>query len=136
MTVIVCVSEGGGMLFLGRRVSKDARVIENVGQLVGDGALFVSEYTEKLFSDSALSVIVATDPLKTAGKGDFVFAEQGGISAYSEKIERLVIYRWNRRYPFDTALDLDPASAGLVRRESIDIVGRSHEKITREIYER
>ena len=43
MTVIICVSDGGGMLFCGRRVSRDSAVISDVSSLCGDGVLFVGE---------------------------------------------------------------------------------------------
>ena len=62
--------------------------------------------------------------------------ENHSINPYSEKVEALILYRWNRRYPFDRTLDFDPAENGLMLREVTEFVGYSHEKITKEIYEK
>ena len=134
MTVIVCLSEGGGMTFNKRRQSRDEKVIENVEQQVSDGALFISEFSLSLFSESDVSVIAVSDPLSAAGAGDFVFLEDRGVCEYSSKIRRLIIYRWNRRYPTDMKLDIEPEDIGLTLSELIEFAGKSHEKITREIW--
>ena len=134
MTVIVCVSDGGGMLFGGRRVSRDRCVLEDIARLCDGGALFVGDISEPLFSESDASVISVTDPLSSADTGDFVFIEDWSLSEYASKIAKLIIYRWNRKYPFDFSLDLDPRAAGMTLLESIDLKGKSHEKITREIW--
>ncbi len=134
MTVIACVSEDGGMLFGGRRVSRDVRVVEDIAKLCAGGALFVGDISESLFSESDASVISVSDPLSSAGTGDFVFIEDKNLSEYKEKISTLVIYRWNRKYPCDFRLDIDPRAAGMTLSESIDFKGKAHEKITREIW--
>ena len=134
MTVIVCVSEDGGMLFGGRRISRDRRVVEDITKLCDGGALFVGDISESLFSESDASVISVSDPLSSAGKEDFVFVENETLSEYKDKISTLVIYRWNRKYPFDFSLDLRPADVGMTLSESLDFKGFAHEKITREIW--
>ena len=135
MTVIVCVCDGGGMLFSKRRVSRDKKVIEDVVS-ISDGVLFATEYSAKLFFESDASVIVADNPLALAGEGDFAFVEEHKISDFSQKISQLVIYRWNRKYPFDFSLDASPEGMGFVLAESCDFAGNAHEKITREIWKR
>ena len=134
MTVIVCVSDGGGMTFAKRRLSRDRAVTEDIVKISGDGALFVSEYSESLFSESDVSLIVASNPLASAGCGDFVFVEDRGLSEHKKKIDALVIYRWNRKYPFDLKLDLEPTAEGMILSEMSEFAGNSHEKITREIW--
>ena len=52
---------------------------------------------------------------------------------YIDKIERLVLYCWNRDYPFDQSLDLDLAKWRLTG--SSELVGTSH-TITKFVYER
>lgn len=136
MTVTVCVSDGGGMMFNKRRQSKDAEVIRDIEKLVSDGILFISDFSAPLFSDCEISAIAVSDPLDSAGKGDFAFVEDRSLSAYKEKISRLVIYRWNRKYPTDFYLDTDPEKEGMELVNTLDFVGKSHEKITREIWER
>ena len=136
MTVIVCISDGGGMLFNNRRQSKDSLLIENVSLLVGDGTLYVSSFSERLFENSSLCTIVASDPLKTADREDFVFVENLLLLEYKEKIDRLVIYKWNRLYPFDFRLDINPQKEGMKLCDVLEFEGSSHKKITREIWER
>ena len=134
MTVIVCLSDGGGMMFNKRRQSRDRAVIQDIENLVCDGALFISEFSLSLFSESNLSVIAVTDPISAASHGDFVFVEDRGVGEYSGKIEKLVIYRWNRKYPTDLKFDIDPDAAGMKLADALEFAGKSHEKITREIW--
>ncbi len=134
MTVIVCLSDGGGMTFNKRRQSRDRAVIENIEGLVADEAFFISEFSLELFSESSLSVIAVSNPLSSATLKDFVFLEDRGVGEYRGKVERLVIYRWNRKYPTDLRFDIDPATEGMKLSEIIEFSGKSHEKITREIW--
>ncbi len=134
MTVIVCLSDGGGMLFGGRRTSRDKAVVADISKMCDGGALFVGGISEALFTESDASVISVTDPLASADDGDFAFVEDRHLSPYKDKISELVIYRWNRKYPFDFSLDLTPKDIGMRLFESVDFKGNSHEKITREIW--
>ena len=136
MTVIACISDGGGMTFFGKRVSRDKAVVADVDALSRDGALFVSLYSEGLFSECGVSVIAVTDPFTSAGTGDYVFIEDKSISEHLEKISTLVLYRWNRKYPFDRSLGFEPSECGFTLSSSVDFKGNAHEKITKEIYKR
>lgn len=134
MTAIVCVSDGGGVLFSRRRLSKDRAVTEDIVRLSAGGVLFVSEYSEPLFSDSDASIIVVSNPLKSAGDGDFAFVEDVSLAEHKGKICELVIYRWNRKYLFDTSLDINPEREGMALYQSYEFKGKSHDRITREIW--
>ena len=136
MNVIVCVSDGGGMLFAKRRLSRDAAVISDVEKTVGGGALFVTDYSAKLFENTALGAVRAENPLSEASAGDYVFLEEKGISDFKEDVESLIIYRWNRKYPFDFSLDINPLQCGFSLVSTVDFKGSSHDKITKEIYEK
>ena len=136
MKVIACVSDGGGLLFGGRRLSRDAAVISDIDKLTAGEAIFLSDYSYALFEKSEVSAICVSDPAASAKDGDFVFFEATGLAAYKDGIESLIIYRWNRKYPFDTKLDFDPEKEGMTLSERIEFSGKSHEKITREIWER
>jgi len=46
----------------------------------------------------------------------------------------VVCYRWNRHYPADQYFDIDLSAMGFALSESEDFPGKSHEKITREVY--
>ena len=112
MTAIVCVDEAWGMAFHGRRQSRDravcARILEDA----------------------------AEDFLAQAGPGELCFVEEPPLLPWLDRLEGLVLYRWNRRYPADAWLDVRPGPPGwtLARREEFS--GHSHERITKEVYTR
>ncbi len=136
MTAVVCIADGGGMTFNKRRVSRDKAVIKDLEVIACDEVLFVSEYSERLFSDSTLSLIAVSDPLESAKDGDIAFIENISLHPHRKKITRLIIYKWNRAYPCDFSLDIDPRVEKMRLLSSIDFVGNTHEKITREIWSR
>ena len=51
-----------------------------------------------------------------------------------DRIEEVIVYKWNRRYPTDTYFDLDLAALGFRLASSEEFAGYSHEKITKETY--
>lgn len=136
MTVFLCIDDRGGMIFNNRRQSRDRALIDDVIDSSDGGILYVSDFSEDLFSTSGTSVICVPDPLYAASDKAFVFLEVPPILPYANKIDRLVIYKWNRSYPFDRALDVSPEEIGLTLSEVGEFVGTSHEKITKEVYTR
>ena len=136
MTVFVCVDDLGGMTFFGKRQSRDSALIKDLAKHTEDGVLYISDFSERLFEDSEASVISVPSPLESAGDDGYAFVENLPIAPHKKKINRLVIYKWNRRYPSDKKLDITPDELGMKLKESYDFVGTSHEKITKEIYER
>ena len=60
--------------------------------------------------------------------------ENQQITPYADKIEQIILYKWNRKYPADFKLDLELRNWELI--EVLEFVGSSHERITREIYQR
>ena len=64
---------------------------------------------------------------------DFVCDENSTIP-YENEIKKLIIFKWNRVYPADQHLDIDPEKMTKVQEE--EFVGFSHEKITMEVYEK
>ena len=81
-------------------------------------------------------LLVAEDFLDRAQAGDFCFVEDRSPAPWLDRLEGLVLYRWNRRYPADAWLDVRPGPPGwtLARREEFS--GHSHERITKEVYTR
>ena len=134
MTVIVCIDDRGGMLFNKRRVSRDCLVIADIEKEVGDGILYISDFSEALFVESDISALSVSEPLSAAGKGDFVFIENFGLKDKIKQIEKLIIYKWNRRYPSDFSLDINPDESEFYIISTSDFKGHSHDKITKEIY--
>jgi hypothetical protein len=50
------------------------------------------------------------------------------------KIEKIIVFWWNRHYPSDRKFDLDLSKWNKVSEE--EFAGYSHEKITKEVYEK
>ena len=134
MTVFVCIDDRGGMLFMKRRLSKDREVTADIAKTVDDGILYISDFSESLFLESDVSGMSVSNPLVSAGDGDFVFIENLALKEFMQKTERLIIYKWNRKYPYDFSLDVTPEECGFHLAESYDFKGYSHDKITKEIY--
>ena len=132
MIVAVTVDDGGGVLFNGRRQSRDSVLNARILSLCG-GTLYVSPYTEKLFADQTGVRILADERfLEIAAPGDFCFSEGAPLVPYQNRIEKLIVYRWNRAYPSDRKLDLDVSAWKKV--SETEFAGSSHEKITEEVY--
>ena len=55
-----------------------------------------------------------------------------GRAPFAGRVERVVLYRWDRAYPADLYWDLSLEGWTLARRE--EFPGFSHEIITKEVY--
>ena len=134
MTVAVCISEGGGMLFNKRRQSKDKNATEDMLKQAGEKKILISEFSLPVFSEHPSRVITVSDPIAEAEEDSFVFIENCKISELKSKIKQIYIYKWNRKYPFDFKLDFVPSEEGMHLAETVEFAGSSHEKITRELW--
>lgn len=132
MTVFVVLDENNGMIFNNRRQSRDSKVVERIKAMVEGRRLYMDSYSAKLFED--FEVIVDDNFLEKMTEEDFCFVEKAYLKEYDEKIKRLVVFRWNRIYPFDKVLDIGFEERTL--EESYDFEGTSHEKITCEVWVR
>lgn len=137
MKAIVCIDDGGGMTFNRRRQSRDGVLLDDVAKMVENSRtrLLAASFSEKLLTSHLLWPLVIDDEmLKNANDGDFCFVENLALLPYIEKIDTLIIYRWNRKYPSDFNFDVNPEKNGFSLTETTEFVGSSHEKITKEIY--
>lgn len=134
MIAVVCVDERNGMLFNGRRVSRDRLVCEDILHSCS-GYLWMEPYSASLFAQMPQEQLrVETQFLEKAEDGAWCFVEREPLSPYLQKLEQIVIYHWNRHYPADTYLDISLKDWTLVSTE--EFAGYSHPKITKEIYRR
>lgn len=136
MKVIVCLDDTHGMIFNNRRQSRDRRVIDDILTTVGNERLYISGFSEKLFAERTEVYSVSENMLSEAEGADYCFVENIPLAPYASRIEELVIYRWNRRYPADTYFDIDLEKEGFALVSTMDFEGYSHEKITKEIFKR
>ena len=137
MIIIACVDERNGMMFNRRRQSRDSAVCGDILRECGGKKLYMYKYSGKLFGDvEEKNIRISEDFLKEAEEEDFCFIEDIQISGFENKIRTVILYQWNRRYPADRyfLLDLSDGSWELQRTE--ELKGSSHEKITKEVYER
>lgn len=135
MMVIVPVDDRGGMLFNRRRQSRDRILCGKIQEWASDKTLWMNKYSRKLFQEmSGVAVMVEEDFLRKAGSGDICFVETDSLTPYKNKIETLVLCRWNRHYPADMYLDIDVTGPEWERVKTEEFPGSSHEKITVEIY--
>lgn len=133
MKAIVCLDKSKGMLFNNRRLSRDDELCNKVSSLVGDGQLYLNDYSAKIF-EGKCALAVSDDFSEKAGENDFCFYENTAVPA--DKITELYIFWWNRDYPADTYFDFEPKDSGFKRVKKEDFAGTSHKKITLEIFRR
>lgn len=136
MRVIVCLDDRLGLAFNRRRQSRDRKVTEDILALTEGGKLYVTPYTAKLFEGCNRSLCLSERPLWDTPSDGWCFVELESPRDRLKDAKMLVIYRWNRHYPSDIVLEDTPESLGFTLKESREFEGFSHEKITREIYER
>ena len=129
MTLYICLDDRNGLRFNRRRQSRDSAVLEDIrGSLTGP--LCIDAFSEKLIREAEIPYVLL--PEET---GDF-FAEDVPPEELLARTEKIVIYRWNRHYPSDVKWEPDLAAMGFALGETTEFPGTSHEKITREVYER
>lgn len=133
MNIIVCIDDEYGMLFNHRRQSRDRLLRERILMLTKGKKLWMNLYSAKQFEEEcAENMFVDEDFLHNAGNGDYCFVETEDITKYVSKIEKIVLYRWNRRYPSDFKFALDLYDWTM--ESTFEFAGSSHEKITEDIY--
>lgn len=132
MNIILCLDDKNGILFNNRRQSRDVLVIDRILQVAENKTLLMNEYSSKIFPND--KIIVNNNFLEIAKSGDYCFIENVDIGEYKDKIEKIIIYRWNRVYPADKKID-----SSLIENKklitSYEFKGNSHEKITEDIYD-
>lgn len=135
MKIFVCIDDGGGTLFGGKRQSRDRLLIEDVRRTATGGRLIIHPFSESLFKKEG-GYLLADEPFAVAKAEDYCFVEHLSLSPVKDEIDTLYIYKWNRRYPASTYLDVTPTACGMRLVSTKELVGSSHEKITKETYKR
>lgn len=128
ITVAVCLDDEGGMTFFGRRQSRDRVLIDELCNST-DGQIYINEFSRILFKDHTDRVTVSDNPLDNCPDGGLAFIENLPLLPHIDRISRLIVYKWNRLYPYDVRIDLNLGDFGVLSHG--DFVGSSHEKITK-----
>ena len=151
MIVAVCVDDKNGMMFNKRRQSQDRIQRQHLRKLAEGRMIWMNSYSAVLFlKDSEQltaglesgaqeafaqpNICVDEDFLDRAGENEICFVENQSVLEYTEKIEGVILYKWNRVYPSDRFFDLDLSGEEWKLTESEEFEGSSHEKITMEFY--
>ena len=135
MKVIVAIDERNGMMFNKRRQSQDVKLREYLLQLTQGSNLFLNEYSFKQFKNENVSTLIVDNDFLEKANGEFCFVENQALLPYLNKISTVYLCKWNRDYPSDMKFDID-LTTGFKLKSAVDIVGKSHEKITIEEWQK
>ncbi|MCI5911420.1 MAG: ribonuclease Z [Oscillospiraceae bacterium] len=131
MDLIVCLDDDDGMKFNHRRQSRDQKVINDILNNLEGQKLYSDEESRILFPKNRLDIVYVSDLTDIEG---YFFAESTSNIPEEKNIDNLIIYKWNRRYPSDEKFPIPYHEWKMI--SSVEFVGKSHEKITKEIYKR
>ena len=136
MILIAALDDKNGMMFNHRRQSQDSLLRAHILNRTADSALWMNAYSARQFGACAENppVHVSEFFLTEADDGAYCFVENVDITPCIDRIEKIIIYRWNRVYPRDQVFPLDLSRWKLTA--AMDFAGSSHEKITEEVYEK
>lgn len=133
MNIIVCVEDNNGMMFNKRRVSQDVEVRNDIYKNLYGKTLIMNSYSFKMFEkDGSNANIKVDENLPIDDNMNFQFIENVKLSKFEQKIDNLVVYYWNRKYPNDFKFDIDISKWKLV--SEVEFIGKSHEKITKKVF--
>lgn len=132
MILIVCLDDRNGMCFNHRRQSQDRLLRERVLEETAGATLWMTAYSARQFAPLPPHIQVAEDPLDRAGPGEFCFVETADPAPWQDRLEQVLLYRWNRVYPADVRSTLDLSGFRLDRQR--EFAGSSHPTITEERY--
>ena len=133
MIAIICLDDKNGYLFNNRRQSQDRILRAKLIEMACGSKLWMNAYSQRQF-ENEMSPVISVDedfPL-TAGEGDACFFENISPGDYRERVEEIIVVKWNRVYPSDRKFDIKSTSYTMEASEEIQ--GSSHEKITIERY--
>ena len=90
---------------------------------------------QQLIEEGTAQIQEAEDFLEKAGEKDYCFVENLEIENFRDKIEKIILCKWNRKYPGDFFFTIDVNDGSWKLKGVEEFSGSSHEKITLEVYE-
>lgn len=131
MQVIITVENRNGMLFNHRRVSRDQKISERILAYCKEKKLWMNAYSAKLFENNP-QIRVSETFLEQ--KDAICFVEDQDVTPYLPEIDTIILFHWNRDYPADFFFTVDLSEWNRIHQE--EFAGKSHEKITMEVYKK
>lgn len=136
MKIIVAIDDDLGMMFNHRRQSQDSKLREKILELSKESTLWMNAYSRKQFADDLDNIRVSETFLTDAKDGEYCFVENSTIAEYASKIEEIILFQWNRRYPGDIHLDFLPENNNMTCTKNEEFQGNSHDKISMGVWVR
>lgn len=134
MILISCVDDRFGMSFNHRRLSRDKIVVDYILKMAEGHTLRMNEYSSSLFEGAAIKV--DPDFMVHAGSNDICFVEDISVIPYESEVSTIVLFFWNRKYPYDLCFDIPLECNGWAIIDTEELIGHSHEKITKKVFTR
>lgn len=131
MQVIITVENRNGMLFNHRRVSRDQKVSERILAYCKEKKLWMNAYSAKLFENNPQ---ICVSEMFLEQKDAICFVEDQDVTPYLPEIDTIILFHWNRDYPADFFFTVDLSEWNRIHQE--EFAGKSHEKITMEVYKK
>ena len=133
MILIAAADDSYGMMFNHRRQSQDRVLRQRMLELTAGHTLWMNAYSTKQFAkDTAPNIRISEAFLDEAHTGEYCFIEDMAALPYEAKVEKIVLYRWNRAYPGDFYFDIPLEAHGWKSVQATDFPGSSHACITEE----
>lgn len=135
MILIACVDERNGMLFNNRRQSRDKTLTFHILEKTKNNKLWITNFSQDIFDISENpNIIIDDDFISKIDKDDYCFIENIDVNAFVDKVDKIILYNWNRHYPADKYFNII-LNDWVVDSEE-EFSGSSHDKITEKIYVR
>ena len=131
MELVFVVDDHGGIEFNSRRQSRDRGLIRDLAEVAGSKPICCLPYSEMLFEKAGVPVKVSPVFPGDSRPDSVWFLEKTDLSSFSDA-EMVILYCWNRSYPFDKILSFDFSEYEL--ESEFEFTGSSHKGITRKIY--
>lgn len=131
MQVIITVENRNGMLFNHRRVSRDQKVSERILAYCKEKKLWMNAYSAKLFENNPQ---ICVSEMFLEQKDAICFVEDQDVTPYLPEIDTIILFHWNRDYPADLFFTVDLSEWNRIHQE--EFAGKSHDKITMEVYKK
>lgn len=133
MTLIFCIDNNFGLMFNKRRQSRDSAVLEDTKNCFAGEKIYISPYSEKLFSETDINYIVCDDFNNCDG---VCFVEDKYSPDLFNLADEIILYHWGKIYPADTIFHIDLLNANFKLCETVVLTGSSHKEIKKERYTR
>lgn len=142
MRAYICIDNRNGISFNKRRESRDRAVIEDIISMQSgrNRELLIEEYSFELFEGTNYEDVIKIKEVRNFDDSTALISDRYDFfverwDPANKGFDSFVIYRWNRGYPYDLELS-ENFNKPWKLISSVDLIGTSHEKITRELWQR